>query len=136
MLVYSDGLRVNGSELTRGLASKLPPGVLVTGGLAGDGMDFKRTWVLHAGQPREFAVRDRDAVSDSGRAQPFVNLFDNGTWVLNVSVNGVPLTQLSATRTHTPVFLAAGANIISVANGSLSTDYYIRDGGSGSCILP
>ncbi|MFN8583745.1 MAG: hypothetical protein U0446_00290 [Dehalococcoidia bacterium] len=72
----------------------------------------------------------------TGRAQPFVNLFDNGTWVLNVSVNGVPLTQLSATRTHTPVFLAAGANIISVANGSLSTDYYIRDGGSGSCILP
>lgn len=56
VLVYSDGLRVNGSELTRGLASKLPPGVLVTGGLAGDGMDFKRTWVLHAGQPREGVV--------------------------------------------------------------------------------
>ena len=52
-------------------------------------------------------------------------------FVLNVSVNGVALTQLSATR----VFLGAGLIVISAANGSLSTDYYIRDGGSGSCVL-
>jgi hypothetical protein len=72
----------------------------------------------------------------TGLAQPFVNLFDNGGYVLNVSVNGVPLTQLSATRPHTPVFLSAGLNVISAANGSLSTDYYYRDGGDGSCVLP
>jgi hypothetical protein len=72
----------------------------------------------------------------TGRAQPYVHLFDNGTFLLNVSVNGVPLTQLSVSKTHTPVFLAAGLNIISAANGSLSTDYYVRDGGNGSCTLP
>lgn len=71
----------------------------------------------------------------TGRAQPFVNLFDNGDYLLNVSVNGVPLTQLSATRPHTPVFLNAGTNVISAANGFLSTDYYVRDGGDGSCTL-
>jgi hypothetical protein len=55
--------------------------------------------------------------------------------LLNVSVNGVPLTQLSASRPHTPVFLSAGLNLISAANGSLSIDYYYRDGGDG-CVLP
>jgi hypothetical protein len=72
----------------------------------------------------------------TGLAQPFVNLFDNGSYVLNVSVNGVPLTQLSASRPHTPVFLSAGLNVISAANGSLSIDYYYRNGGDGSCVLP
>ena len=72
----------------------------------------------------------------TGQAQPYVNLFDNGNYLLNVSVNGVPLTQLSATRPHTPVFLSAGLNVISAANGSLSIDYYVRDGGDGTCTLP
>lgn len=73
----------------------------------------------------------------TGRAQPFVNLFDSGNYLLNVSVNNVPLTQLNGiTRTHTPVFLSAGLNLISAANASLSTDYYVRDGGAGSCTLP
>jgi hypothetical protein len=71
----------------------------------------------------------------TGQPQPYVNLFDNGTYLLNVSVNGVPLTQLGATRPHTPVFLSAGWNVISAANGSLSTDYYLRDGGNGTCVL-
>jgi hypothetical protein len=72
----------------------------------------------------------------TGQAQLYVNLFDNGSYVLNVSVNSVPLTQLSATRPHTPVFLPAGLNVISAANGSLATDYYYRDGGNGTCVLP
>ncbi|MEW5754703.1 MAG: hypothetical protein AB1810_00215 [Pseudomonadota bacterium] len=72
----------------------------------------------------------------TGLAQPFINLFDNGTYLLNVSVNNVPLTQLSATRRHTPIFLSAGLNVISAANASLSTDYYVRDGGTGTCTLP
>ena len=49
--VLSDGLAVNGSALVRGLTSVLPAGVVVTGGLAGDGDRFARTWVLHAGAP-------------------------------------------------------------------------------------
>jgi hypothetical protein len=73
---------------------------------------------------------------NTGQAQPYVHLVDNGNYLLNVSVNGVPLTQLSATRPHTPVFLSAGVNVISAANGSISIDYYVRDGGSGSCTLP
>ncbi len=46
VLVFSDGLLVNGSELVRGLNSVLPPAVVVSGGLAGDGDRFQRTWVL------------------------------------------------------------------------------------------
>lgn len=49
--VLSDGLTVNGSALVRGLATVLGPGVIVTGGLAGDGDRFARTWVLHEGGP-------------------------------------------------------------------------------------
>jgi hypothetical protein len=74
--------------------------------------------------------------SATGQPQPYVNLFDNGTYLLNVSVNGVPLTQLSSTRPHTPVFLSAGVNVITAVNGSLSTDTYYRDGGAGTCTLP
>lgn len=46
VLVLSDGLKVNGSELVRGLNSVLPGSVVITGGLAGDGAKFQRTWVL------------------------------------------------------------------------------------------
>lgn len=73
----------------------------------------------------------------TGTVQPFVNLFDNGTYLLNVSVNNVALTQLNGTtRPRTPVFLGPGLNVISAANGALSTDYFVRDGGSGTCTLP
>jgi len=72
----------------------------------------------------------------TGQAQPYVNLFDNGDYMLNVSVNGVPLTQLSRLKRHTPVFLSAGLNVISAANGYLSVDYYVRDGGDGTCLIP
>lgn len=51
VVVFSDGLRVNGSELIRGLNAALPSSVVVTGGLAGDGARFKRTWVLKQGVP-------------------------------------------------------------------------------------
>lgn len=51
VLVLSDGLVVNGSELVRGLGSVLGERVVVTGGLAGDGDRFARTWVLHDGAP-------------------------------------------------------------------------------------
>ena len=73
----------------------------------------------------------------TGHAQPFVNLIDNGGYLLNVSVNNVPLTQLNGvTRMHVAVFLGPGLNVISAANGALSTDHYVRDGGAGTCSLP
>ncbi len=43
VLVFSDGLIVNGSELATGLNGF---GISVTGGLAGDGTRFGRTWVM------------------------------------------------------------------------------------------
>jgi hypothetical protein len=56
VLVLSDGLLVNGSELVRGLNETLDPKVQVTGGLAGDGDRFQRTWVTLDGHPRSGAV--------------------------------------------------------------------------------
>ncbi|MBI3320541.1 MAG: FIST C-terminal domain-containing protein [Candidatus Omnitrophica bacterium] len=52
VLVLSDGIRVNGSELVRGMRSRLPPQVQVTGGLSGDGDRFQRTLVLSGGSPQ------------------------------------------------------------------------------------
>ena len=40
VFVLSDGLKVNGSDLARGLASGVSEGVSITGGLSGDGTDF------------------------------------------------------------------------------------------------
>ncbi len=51
VFVLSDGLRVNGSLLVQGLASRLPGDVIITGGLAGDGSRFMRTWVLDGSRP-------------------------------------------------------------------------------------
>ncbi|HEY0462630.1 MAG TPA: FIST N-terminal domain-containing protein [Polyangiaceae bacterium] len=43
VFVLSDGLKVNGSALVRGLSERLPAGVSLTGGLCGDGARFERT---------------------------------------------------------------------------------------------
>ena len=45
VMVFSDGLRVNGTSLVKGLTSALPSSVSVTGGLVGDGANFKQTLV-------------------------------------------------------------------------------------------
>lgn len=52
ILVLSDGLNVNGSELVRGINSIVSDKVKVTGGLAGDGPNFQKTWVLKDGVPK------------------------------------------------------------------------------------
>lgn len=46
VLVFSDGLNVNGTQLVEGMRSSLPENVAVTGGLAGDGADFNQTLVI------------------------------------------------------------------------------------------
>lgn len=45
VMVFSDGLKVNGTALVQGLGDMLPTEVSVTGGLVGDGADFKMTLV-------------------------------------------------------------------------------------------
>jgi len=52
LIVLSDGLHINGSELVRGINTMLSPEIVVTGGLAGDGARFKNTWVLEHGVPQ------------------------------------------------------------------------------------
>ncbi|MGZ8422965.1 MAG: FIST signal transduction protein [Nitrospira sp.] len=52
ILVLSDGLHVNGSELVKGLNDSLGGAVVITGGLAGDGTHFKKTWVLKDRTPQ------------------------------------------------------------------------------------
>ena len=53
VFVLSDGLRVNGSSLADGLTSGVGGSAVITGGLAGDGIHFGRTWVLVEGRPQE-----------------------------------------------------------------------------------
>ena len=45
ILLFSDGLNVNGADLVSGLRSVLPK-TGITGGLAGDGFDFNQTFVV------------------------------------------------------------------------------------------
>lgn len=46
VFTLTDGLLVNGSAYVEALDNALPPGVVITGGLAGDGERFENTWVL------------------------------------------------------------------------------------------
>jgi hypothetical protein len=56
VLVFSDGLKVNGTDLARGLRENLPGKVAVTGGLAGDGPNFKHTLVCADTTPAEGVI--------------------------------------------------------------------------------
>lgn len=53
LMVLSDGSKVNGSELVRGLNAASSKGYLITGGLAGDGDRFTSTLVGLNGTPQE-----------------------------------------------------------------------------------
>lgn len=56
VIVLSDGLKINGSDLVRGLTSNLPESVTVTGGLAGDGECFGETLVFWDSDPKKNTV--------------------------------------------------------------------------------
>ena len=56
VLVLSDGLKVNGSDLVRGLMKHLPEGITVTGGLAGDGARFNQTLVCWDDVPQSDTI--------------------------------------------------------------------------------
>jgi hypothetical protein len=47
ILVLSEGLNINGSELTKGLNNRLNDRIPVTGGLAGDQANFTETVIVH-----------------------------------------------------------------------------------------
>lgn len=46
ILVLSDGIHINGSALVEGMRQQLPDNITITGGLAGDGELFSKTYVL------------------------------------------------------------------------------------------
>ncbi len=46
IFVLSSVVNVNGSELTKGLSFNAPSECVITGGLAGDGVEFNKTWIL------------------------------------------------------------------------------------------
>lgn len=50
IFVLSEGLNVNGSALVNGLNKGVDKKIVITGGLAGDGSAFKKTWVLYNGE--------------------------------------------------------------------------------------
>ncbi|MBU1566462.1 MAG: FIST C-terminal domain-containing protein [Proteobacteria bacterium] len=50
LFVLADGILTNGSEVVRGLNELLPVEISVTGGLAGDGMEFKNSYIVFDGQ--------------------------------------------------------------------------------------
>ena len=56
IFVLSPGLKVNGTDLVNGLNRVSNKSVVITGGLAGDGKDFKRTWSIHNGQTYEHTI--------------------------------------------------------------------------------
>lgn len=53
VLVFSDGLHVNGSALVQGMRDKLPAQVEVTGGLSADGSNFSKTLVCANAAPSD-----------------------------------------------------------------------------------
>ena len=47
VMVLSNGHEINGTDLVNGLQASLPDNILITGGLAGDGINFNETVVWH-----------------------------------------------------------------------------------------
>ncbi len=63
VLVLGQGVQINGSALIEGLGESLGAGVVLSGGLAGDGGAFERTWTLSS---RGLSQRQIVAIGFSG----------------------------------------------------------------------
>jgi len=56
LLVFGPGVRINGSALVDGIASRVGKSTPITGGLAGDGGKFEQTWTIGAAGVGDSAV--------------------------------------------------------------------------------
>lgn len=56
LFVLADGLLTNGSEIVRGLTDALPADIPITGGLAGDGMQFNRSFTVFDGTAQQASI--------------------------------------------------------------------------------
>ena len=79
VFVLSDGLDINGTALAQGLTKGTGGSAVITGGLAGDGSRFERTWVLVDGRPQAAHVT---AVGLYGAALEVGHGFEGGWSVL------------------------------------------------------
>lgn len=68
LFVLAEGLKVNGTELVKGLRDALPKNVAVTGGLAGDADLFQQTFVCYDGEALDGAVAGIAFYGDRFRA--------------------------------------------------------------------
>ncbi len=52
IFILSEGTKINGTDLVKGMAEATPlnKNIIITGGLAGDGIHFKKTWVIYQGK--------------------------------------------------------------------------------------
>lgn len=117
VFVLSDGLKVNGSELVRGLLSAVGSAVNVSGGLAADGARFTQTRVGADAPPQPLTIA---AVGFYGSAIRF-NCGSGGGW----DTFGVPRR---VTR--------SSGNELFELNGSPALDLYERYLGDESAGLP
>lgn len=56
IFILADGVLTNPSELVRGINDRLPPSVSVTGGMAGDGLDFSSSYILLNGEIQQATI--------------------------------------------------------------------------------
>jgi len=56
LFILSDGLQINGAQLTHGINSNLSKDIIVTGGLAADDDKFESTWIIANGEVYEHSV--------------------------------------------------------------------------------
>ena len=50
ILILSAGLNINGSKIVNGVNDHIDKDIIITGGLAGDGYRFQKTWVIDKGK--------------------------------------------------------------------------------------
>ncbi len=117
LLVFSDGTLVNGSELARGLRSGVGDHVAISGGLAGDGARFDRTWVIDSGVARVGMVTA-------------VGLYGDSLMVGHGSGGGWSTFGLERTITH------ADSNVLYALDGRAALDLYCEYLGELAAGLP
>jgi len=77
VMLFSDGLNINGAKLVEGIEAHLPSKVRVTGGLAADGTDFKETVVFDKnGNPSKNCIAALGFYGD----QITIGYGSNGGW--------------------------------------------------------
>lgn len=77
LFVLADGILTNGSEVVRGLNELLPIEISVTGGLAGDGLAFKNSYIVFDGQVRTSSIAAVGLYGDQLR----IGFGSSGGWV-------------------------------------------------------